>query len=69
MEKLENGNRGWITDKMPKEAGKYWITTDTVQRNVVETDIGEWDVSCWNTFASVYDWKPIIFPEPFNPQN
>nr|DAP20255.1 MAG TPA: hypothetical protein [Caudoviricetes sp.] len=69
MEKLENGNRGWITDKMPKEAGKYWITTDTVQRNVVETDIGEWDGSCWNTFASVYAWKPIIFPEPFNPQN
>ena len=69
MEKLENGNRGWITDKMPKEAGKYWITTDTVQRNVVETDIGEWDGSCWNTVASVYAWKPIIFPEPFNPQN
>ena len=69
MEKLENGNRGWITDKMPKEAGKYLSTTDTVQRNVVETDIGEWDGSCWNTFASVYAWKPIIFPEPFNPQN
>lgn len=54
---------------MPEKAGKYWITTDTVQRSVVETDIGEWNGSHWNTFACVYAWKPIIFPEPYNHEN
>ena len=69
MTKEKNDNQGWITNENPKNEGKYWITTDTVQRGVVESDIGEWDGSCWNTFASVYAWKPIIFPEPFNPHN
>lgn len=66
---MKNDNQGWITDRNPEEADRYWITTDTVQRGVVKTDIGEWDGSCWDTFASVYAWKPIIFPEPFVPQN
>ena len=59
---------GWITDKAPKESGNYFITTDTVVMGEVDSGVAYWDGESWNTFANIYAWKQIKFPEPYLPE-
>ena len=61
----EDCGNGWISDRGPKESGNYFITTDTVVMGEVDSDVAYWDGESWNTFADVYAWKPIKFPEPY----
>lgn len=64
----EDCGGGWITDKAPKESGNYFITTDTVVMGEVDSGVAYWDGESWNTFANIYAWKPIKFPEPYLPE-
>lgn len=58
--------KNWITDEQPKENGYYFITTDTVVKGEVDSDICEYRTNeGFMTYSNVYAWMKIEYPKPF----